>query len=245
MFSDHGRLLSCSCAAGPALEGMNISSGMRAAAGAIEDVKITEQGVKLQIIGQEEYRQEEPEGVCGSGILAVVKELRRIGLIRKDGAFIKPKDISEEDYRYPMLELDGRKRKFKMTERLRITQGDVRQVQLAKGAILSGFYALLKKAGWTMEDLDQVMIAGQFGAHLPAESLIGTGILPKEVKDKLIYVGNSSKTGAYLALMSGKAKQEMEELAHHMEYMELGATEGYERLFADCLMFPDELEITE
>ena len=96
-----------------------------------------------------------------------------------------------------------------------------------------------------VEDLDQVMIAGQFGAHLPAESLIGTGILPKEVKDKLIYVGNSSKTGAYLALMSGKAKQEMEELAHHMEYMELGATEGYERLFADCLMFPDESEITE
>lgn len=245
VFSDHGRLLSCSCAAGPALEGMNISSGMRAAAGAIEDVKITEQGVKLQIIGQEEYRQEEAEGVCGSGILAVVKELRRTGLIRKDGAFIKPKDISEEDYRYPMLELDGRKRKFKMTERLRITQGDVRQVQLAKGAILSGFYALLKKAGRTMEDLDQVMIAGQFGAHLPAESLIGTGILPKEVKEKLIYVGNSSKTGAYLALMSGKAKQEMEELAHHMEYMELGATEGYERLFADCLMFPDESEITE
>lgn len=245
VFSDHGRLLSCSCAAGPALEGMNISSGMRAAAGAIENVKITEQGVKLQIIGQEEYRQEEAEGVCGSGILAVVKELRRTGLIRKDGAFIKPKDISEEDYRYPMLELDGRKRKFKMTERLRITQGDVRQVQLAKGAILSGFYALLKKAGRTMEDLDQVMIAGQFGAHLPAESLIGTGILPKEVKEKLIYVGNSSKTGAYLALMSGKAKQEMEELAHHMEYMELGATEGYERLFADCLMFPDESEITE
>lgn len=240
VFSDHGRLLSCSCAAGPALEGMNISSGMRAAAGAIEDVKITEQGVKLQVIGQEE-----PEGICGSGILAVVKELRRTGLIRKDGAFIKLKDISEDDYRYPMLELDGRKRKFKMTETLRITQGDVRQVQLAKGAILSGFYALLKRAGKTMEDLNQVMIAGQFGAHLPAESLIGTGILPKEVKDKLIYVGNSSKTGAYLALMSGKAKQEMEELAHHMKYMELGATEGYERLFADCLMFPDEDEIME
>ena len=70
---------------------------MRAAVGAIEDVKITEQGVKLQIIVQEEYRQEKPEGVCGSGILAVVKELRRTGLIRKDGAFIKPKDITHAD----------------------------------------------------------------------------------------------------------------------------------------------------
>lgn len=240
VFSDHGELLSCSCAAGPALEGMNISSGMRAAAGAVEDVKITENGVRLQIIGGEK-----PAGICGSGILAVVKELRRTGLIRKDGAFIKMKDITEEDYRYPMLELDGRKRKFKMTDEMRVTQGDIRQVQLAKGAILSGFYALLKKAGKTMEELDQVMIAGQFGAHLPVESLVGTGILPKDVKDKIIYVGNSSKTGAYLALMSGRAKEEMEELAHHMDYLELGATEGYERLFADCLMFPDASEIQE
>ena len=234
VFSDHGRLLSCSCAAGPALEGMNISSGMRAAEGAIEDVEITEDGVKLKVIGQTE-----PIGVCGSGILAVVKELVRTGLVRKDGAFIKLKNLEETDYRYPMIEIDGRKRQFKMTEELKITQGDVRQVQLAKGAILSGFYALLKKAGKEMSELDKVMIAGQFGAHLPAESLIGTGILPEEVRDKLVYVGNSSKTGAYMALLSGRVKREMEELAHHMDYMELGATEGYERLFADCLMFPE------
>ena len=234
VFSDHGRLLSCSCAAGPALEGMNISSGMRAAEGAIEDVEIKEDGVKLKIIGNAD-----PIGVCGSGILAVVKELVRTGLVRKDGAFIKLKNLEETDYRYPMIEMDGIKRQFKMTEDLKITQGDVRQVQLAKGAILSGFYALLKKAGKEMSELDKVMIAGQFGAHLPADSLIGTGILPAEVKDKLVYVGNSSKTGAYMALLSGQVKREMEELAHHMDYMELGATEGYERLFADCLMFPE------
>ena len=100
-------------------------------------------------------------------------------------------------------------------------------------------YDILKKAGKEMSELDKVMIAGQFGAHLPADSLIGTGILPAEVKDKLVYVGNSSKTGAYMALLSGQVKRDMEELAHHMDYMELGATEGYERLFADCLMFPE------
>lgn len=233
VFSHHGKLLSCSCAAGPALEGMNISSGMRAAEGAIEDVQITEAGVKLTVIGQAD-----PIGVCGSGILAVVKELIRTGLVRRDGAFIKLEKLEETDYRYPMMELDGRKRRFKLTEELKITQGDVRQVQLAKGAILSGFYALLKKAGKEMGELDKIMIAGQFGAHLPADSLVGTGILPPEVKDKLVYVGNTSKTGAYMALLSGKVKQEMEELAHHMDYMELGATEGYERLFAECMMFP-------
>lgn len=237
VLSNKGRLLCCSCAAGPALEGMNISSGMRAAEGAIEDVEITEEGIKLKVIGDEE-----PIGVCGSGILAVVKELLRVGLIRKEGAFIKMKQLTPEDYRYKMLQENGMKREFIMTEKpekLLITQGDVRQVQLAKGAILSGFIALLNKAGIKMEDLDKVMIAGQFGAHLPADSLVGTGILPEEVKDKLVYVGNSSKTGAYMALMSSKVKGEMESLASYMDYMELGATEGYERLFSDCLIFPE------
>lgn len=236
VLSNKGRLLCCSCAAGPALEGMNISSGMRAAEGAIQGVEITEEGVKLKVIGDEE-----PIGICGSGILAVVKELLRVGLLRKEGAFVKLNKLEENDYRLKLMQQKGIKREFIMAdgeEQLLITQGDVRQVQLAKGAILSGFIALLNKAGIRMEDLDKVMIAGQFGAHLPADSLIGTGILPEEVKDKLVYVGNSSKTGAYMALMSAKVKREMEELASYMDYMELGATEGYERLFSDCLIFP-------
>ena len=139
-----------------------------------------------------------------------------------------------------MLRVHGTKREFVLHERpeILVTQGDVRQVQLAKGAILSGFTALLQKAGITMEDLDKVMIAGQFGAHLPAESLVGTGILPEAVKDKLVYVGNSSKTGAYMALMSEKVKQEIEKLASEMEYMELAETENYERIFADSMIFP-------
>lgn len=238
VFSNHGRLLCCSCAAGPALEGMNISSGMRAAEGAIEDVHIHEDGVELQVIGEKD-----PEGICGSGILAVVKELIKHGFVKKGGAFVKLDKLEETDWRRKMLQKNGVKREFVMTKsprELLITQGDIRQVQLAKGAILSGFYALLAKAGKTMEELDCVMVAGQFGAHLPAESLIGVGILPDGIQDKLVYVGNSSKTGAYLALLSRDAKREMEKLARHMDYMELGATEGYERLFAECLNFPTQ-----
>ena len=237
VLSNHGRLLCCSCAAGPALEGMNISSGMRAAEGAIEDVEITADGIRLNVIGNEE-----PIGICGSGILAAVKELLKVGLVRKEGAFIKLKQLPEDDRRCSMIQQNGIKREFILTEspqKLLVTQGDIRQVQLAKGAILSGFIALLDQAGIRMEDLDQVMIAGQFGAHLPADSLVGTGILPKEVKDKLVYVGNASKTGAYMALMSSQVKKEMEALALYMDYMELGATEGYERLFSNCLIFPE------
>ncbi|SNS94151.1 Uncharacterized 2Fe-2 and 4Fe-4S clusters-containing protein, contains DUF4445 domain [Anaerovirgula multivorans] len=235
VLSKNGKLLSCSCAAGPALEGMNISSGMRAAEGAIEDIEITEKGIELQVIGNEE-----PIGICGSGILAALKELIRIGLVKKDGAFIKKEKLEEVDYRYDMIQLDEKKRKFVLKsgpEQLFITQADVRQVQLAKGAILSGFYALLKQANIDMNQLDKIMIAGQFGAHLSADSLVGTGILPEEVKDKIVYVGNSSKTGAYMALMSVEAKKQIEELANQMDYMELGASEGYERLFVQCLQF--------
>lgn len=235
-----GKLMSCSCAAGPALEGMNISSGMRAAEGAIEDIHINEDGIDLKIIGDCE-----PAGICGSGILTVTKELLRTGIVRKTGAFVKADKFDADDYRskYIAVDEDG-KRSFRMTEGgegtepLYITQGDVRQVQLAKGAILSGFMALMRKAGIGMEDLDRVLIAGQFGAHLPAESITGTGILPFEVEDRIEYVGNTSKTGAYMALMSGKVKRQMEELAHEMDYLELGATDNYERLLSECLIFP-------
>lgn len=236
VLSNHGKLLCCSCAAGPALEGMDIRCGMRAAQGAVEDVRITGAGVEVKVIGGGQ-----PAGICGSGILAAVKELLRTGLVRPNGAFIKKEQLDPADYRFPMIQLDGKKREFVLAESpgpLLITQKDIRQVQLAKGAILSGFTALLNKAGIAMEDLDKVLVAGQFGAHLPADSLTGTGILPVEVEDKIEYVGNSSKTGAYMALMSAQVKREMEKLALHMDYMELGATEGYERLFSDCLVFP-------
>lgn len=235
VLASKGRLLCCSCAAGPALEGMNISSGMRAAEGAVEDVQITEEGIILKTIGDEE-----PEGLCGSGILAVVKELLRTGIVKKTGAFVKKEKLDDGDYRKPMIQMNGSKREFILheTPRLLVTQGDVRQVQLAKGAILSGFKALLAKAEIRMEDLDKVMIAGQFGAHLPAESLTGTGILPEAVKDRLVYVGNSSKTGAYMTLMSKQVKRKIEELAEQMEYMELAETDNYERIFAESMIFP-------
>lgn len=235
VLASKGKLLCCSCAAGPALEGMNISSGMRATEGAVEDVEISEEGITLKVIGDQT-----PVGICGSGILAVLRELLKSGIVKRTGVFVKKDKLAETDYRYPMIRMNGTKREFILKEKpeLLITQGDVRQVQLAKGAILSGFTALCNKAGIQMEELDRVMIAGQFGAHLPADSLTGTGILPKAVEDKLVYVGNSSKTGAYMTLMSDRIKREMEELAEQMEYMELAETENYERIFTECMIFP-------
>ena len=201
------------------------------------NVELTPDGLQLTVIGGGP-----PAGICGSGILAATRELLRTGIVRRTGAFVRADKFYDNDYRrrYLITDSNGR-RSFRLTdgpEPLRITQGDIRQVQLAKGAILSGFTALLQRAGITMADLDKVVIAGQFGAHLPARSLTGTGILPFEVEDRIRYVGNTSATGAYMALLSQRVRREMEALARGIEYFELGALDHYEELLADCLTFP-------
>ena len=174
----------------------------------------------------------------------MLRELLRTGLVKKSGVFIKTESIPEGDYRHGLLRTNGKKREFILCKepQLVVTQSDIRQVQLAKGAILSGFTALLRQAGVEMEDLDQVLVAGQFGAHLPVESLVGAGILPREVEEKVVYVGNASKNGAYMTLLSRRAREEVEVLAEKMEYLELAQTDGYERIFAECMIFPKREE---
>lgn len=235
ILSKNGEMSCCSCAAGPALEGMNISCGMTAAKGAIEDLEITKEGIELKVIGDEQ-----PSGLCGSGILASIEQLISHKIINKRGAFIKKDSISEDDYRYNLIKLNGDKREFVICDNpeIIVTQSDVRQVQLAKGAILSGCEALVKESNINMEDLDEVLIAGQFGSHISVKSLVGVGILPKEVENKVKYIGNSSKSGAYIALMSNKAKDEMEKLGKEMNYVELAMVEGYEKIFRDSMEFP-------
>lgn len=233
----NGRLISCSCAAGPALEGMNISQGMRAENGAIEDVVIDGDNVSVKTIGNEK-----PEGLCGSGILAVIKELIRNKIIKKNGAFIKKEDLEDGDFRINRIQIIDKKKEYVIDReaKVSITQSDIRQVQLAKGAILSGFVALLNKCNIDMVSLDKVLVAGQFGAHLPAESIVGVGILPKEIKDKISYVGNVSKAGAYITLMSKNALKEMDDLSKEVEYLELADTDDYEKIFVKSMEFPNE-----
>ena len=226
-------LMCCSCAAGPALEGMNIKYGMRAQEGAVEDIKIENDGsVTLKVIGDTEAR-----GLCGSGILAAVRELVEKGLIKPRGAFLKLKEIDDSNPLKKLIREVDSKREFVLSDRVQVTQSDVRQVQLAKGAILSGFTALIQKAGIQMDDLDEVLIAGQFGSYLPEESLVGTGILPPQVKDRIVYMGNTSKTGAYMFLTSLKVRKDIENIAEKMYYYELSTMENYESIFRKSLMF--------
>ncbi|MDD3893909.1 MAG: ASKHA domain-containing protein [Syntrophomonadaceae bacterium] len=238
VLSKSGELSACSCAAGPALEGMNISCGMRAAEGAIEGVEFGPSGVELKIIGNTE-----PTGICGSGILDAVAEISRTGLMERSGRFKKKADLEKGIDGRKLTHLlweEGGKRKIVLAEGtgpITITQGDIRQVQLAKGAILSGFYALLDLIGIDIKDLDEVIIAGQFGAHLKVDSLIGVGLVPENLRKKVRYIGNSSKTGALICLLSKEARKEMEKTAKKVRYFELSTKPGYEGLFAQCLSF--------
>ena len=230
-----GKLLACSCAAGPALEGMNISCGMRAAEGAIEAVSIGEDDeVHLRVIGNTP-----PRGICGSGILSALHEMLRYSLIGKNGRLVREKDLPPDDRRRKFCCFEKEKPAVRLSRDITITQGDVRQVQLAKGAILSGVTALLSRAGLEAGELEKVLVAGQFGAHLPAEDLLGCGLLPDAVApERVRYVGNTSKAGACMALLSGKARAGMEALARRIDYIELAEMKDYDRLFARCMEFP-------
>lgn len=124
--------------------------------------------------------------------------------------------------------------------RKRSTHGnasDIRQLQLAKAAISSGIKAMLSASEMNVEEIDELVIAGQFGAHLLVSSLTGTGIIPQELQGKVKYVGNSSKTGAYMALMSAAARADMEALAAKIKYIELSGLEAYERIFTESINF--------
>ena len=231
-----GHLLACSCAAGPALEGMNISCGMRASSGAIEDVSVTPAGLILTTIGNAP-----PSGLCGSGILAAISAFLKIGLILPRGNLVKEQALAVDDPRRAYLCLRDGKPALRLVDGdspVFVTQKDIRQVQLAKGALLSGVHALLEQAGLTLPAIDRVLIAGQFGAHLPVASLTGCGIIPRALGDKVAYLGNTSKSGASLALLSQAARGEMETLARNVRYLELSTLDGFDRLFVTCLDFP-------
>ena len=118
-----------------------------------------------------------------------------------------------------------------------ITQGDIRQVQLCKGAILSGILTLLERLELTPSDIDRVLVAGQFGKHLNEASLVGAGLIPKELEERIHYIGNSSRMGAQMCLLSQAERKRAEQIACAISYVELSVSPGYDRLFASSMQF--------
>jgi len=231
VLSVDGTLTATSTAAGPAFEGMNIACGMRASRGAVELVSLGDHGIRVETIAGGDA-----VGICGSGLLDVVGELASRGGVDKNGRFQNNGTSHNQPWREQWETLDGRPI-FRISGPVYLTQKDVRQVQLAKGAIRTGIEMLLKSANIEAAQVDRVLIAGSFGFHLRAASLIHLGLLPSEFGDRVEFVGNTSKSGAEAFLLNRDAREEMKQIVAQVEVLELANDPAFEKSFIRSLQF--------
>lgn len=240
-----GKLLACSAAAGPALEGMNISCGMRAADGAVEEVRL-QNGIRWRTIGNSP-----PRGLCGSGLLDLVAGLLDAGVVLPSGRIVAREEFLEAHPGSPLaghIDKVTGKRRFWLVPPASsgeagvfITQADVRQVQLAKGAVVAGIKALLTRAGVKDKEVEQIYLAGAFGTYVNPQILIRIGFFPRVWQDRIVFAGNSARAGAVMALLSGPARRRAEEIAQKVDYFELSSCPDFEKLFAQNMTFPRNL----
>ena len=240
-----GKLWAASTAAGPAFEGARISCGMRAMAGAIEKV-IFEDDVRFSVIGHVE-----PAGLCGSGLVDLTAELLRSGLVNSVGRMLPPDELPAgvcicEKLRRRVI-LDGGQPAFVLvaptggSSGVVLRQKDIRELQLATGAIRAGITVLLKQAGFWVGDLKRVLIAGGFGSFIRRNNAQRIGLLPPGIDHRLIhYVGNVSLAGAKWALVSTNARTRGEDLARQARHVELSRDPDFQTEFAEAMIFPEE-----
>jgi len=225
-----GSVLSCSCASGPAFEGAHIHAGMRAAPGAIEAVHITGESVHIQTIGDTP-----PVGICGSGILDAVAELRAAGIVKQSGRLaqdhprVRPWKGGGAFVLVPASETGN-------GEDLLVTRRDVHEIQLAKGAIRAGIESLLEKAGLPAEAIETVIVAGAFGTYLNIASAIRVGLFPPLPLARFRQVGNAAGTGARQLLISTARREEANQLVKRVAYIELTTHPRFTDLYMQALM---------
>lgn len=230
-YKDH--YYASSCAAGPALEGMNIEFGSRAELGAIENVFFDlDSGSKnIVVIGKQRAKS-----ICGSGVLAVIREALKVGLIDYRGRLVKLEDLDENDKRRAFLkDIDG-KSVIDLGD-VYITKKDIRNIQLSKSAILSGIVLLFKKLGMRAEEVDDLFIAGQFGYHLSKDMLLNTYFIPKIDEEKISYLKNTSLDGAISVVLSKKKRKNLLSLSKKIKFLELSYDDNYQKAFIDCSYF--------
>ncbi len=247
VFGNKEKMISSSCATGPALEGAQLAFGMRAAPGAIERIKIDPetQEVDYKVIGRDAWRQySEPKemkckGICGSGILDVLAELYRAGVVTKSGAFNK--EQKSDRYRrnpennQPEFVLAWAE-ETSIQKDVVITQRDVRQIQLAKGALHAGCKLMMRRMG--MDKMDKIKIAGAFGTHVDREKALIMGLFPDCEIEKILSVGNAAGDGCRAALLNRAKRDEANWVSRNVEYIELTVEEDFQTQFMECMQIP-------
>jgi len=231
------RVLATASPAGPAFEGGHIRAGMRAADGAIEGVSLTEGEVRLQVIGDAE-----PRGICGSGLIDAVAQLRLVGLLDASGRLARPEQVPDHPLADRLVELDGM-RAFLLAPGVPLTQRDIRELQSAKGAISTGIDALMELMGVTAADLHQVLLAGSFGTYINPASARVIGLVPPVPVDRIVAVGNAAGEGAKMALLSFREREMAFDLVRRVEYVELSGQEGFNEAFLSAVRFPELEEV--
>ena len=225
-----GRLVSCSCASGPAFEGAHIANGMRAAPGAIERVQIVDDEIKTFTI-----EDEPPIGICGSGILDIVAELKKANLMDAKGALIEgglnvrknPNGILE--FLLVPAASTGHDRD------IAVNRKDINEIQLAKAAIRAGQEILLIKAGIQADAIDEVIIAGAFGTYIDVPNAIKVGMFPDIPIDRFQQIGNAAGMGAVQALVSANHRQLIKDVIKDIDYIELTTYEEFQKEFVKAM----------
>jgi len=227
-------LFSASCATGPALEGAHIEFGMRAAPGAIERVKISPGTfeVSYEVIGGLR-----PMGICGSGIIDAVAELYRVGVIDRSGCFQKEGECPRLRWREGRPEfIIAWGEETAIGKEITLTQKDIRNVQLAKGALYAGAKLLMRRLG--VERLDRVILAGAFGSWIDPRSAMTLGMFPDCDLKKVNAVGNAAGEGARMALLNREKRREAEEIAKKVNYLELTIEADFQKEFIEAMHIP-------
>jgi len=237
------RLISSSCATGPAFEGAEIRYGMRAAPGAIEKIAIDRETkeVRFKVIDKDEWNTELQEvgakGICGSGIIDVVPQLYLAGIIDHTGRFNKKLETPRYRQTNGMPEfVIAWARETSIGQDIVIAQDDIRAIQLAKGAMYAGAKIMMQHLG--VERVDKVILAGAFGSYIDKVSAALLGLFPDCELENITSVGNAAGDGARMALLNIDKRREADEIAREVEYLELTLEPGFERIFMEAMWIP-------
>ena len=238
VLSKDGKLYATSAAAGPAFEGAQIACGARAVPGTICELGITEDGVSYGVLGDEGAGGRQPTGICGTGLIKAVAQLLDTGVLDETGRFLEPEELDNPVLRSRLFERDGM-RAFAVTEDrgVFITQKDVREIQLAKGAIRTAIDSLLEAVDVSWEQIDLIRLAGNFGAGMDGEAEMRIGLFPPIDRDRIDVVGNAALRGAALALVSKTVREKGAAVPGLCSFLELAGTPSFQMRFSESMLF--------
>ena len=237
VFGNRDFLMSCACSAGPAFEGGDISCGMRATDGAVEACTIDKETMEptLSIIGDPGQKC---VGICGSGIIDIISELYRCGIINAKGLFVREGKRVKRDQHDMGRYVIAQAHESETGREVAINEVDIDNFIRAKGAIFSAIDTLLQSVDMTPDCIDKVYVAGGIGSGINMKNAVNIGMFPDVELEKFQYIGNSSLTGAYAMVMSDQANAKTAEVAANMTYLELSTYPGYMDSFVAACFIP-------